>query len=263
LNKGTTEGIEEEIKFVKELNSNKESKIWLKLGISLDRKKLFAIHVTGHKWGKINESKIKPKADVYIAYGDINPEYVKQKDFYLTESDVEKFKLRKIEFSGISIKRADSERYQILKMNPSTFKKVFGSFELGAGASIYCKRKEELNKNSSVLKGWQTNWKKFEKFFYFIPEIEKLNDVNTNPNTRLEIAKKVKEYATKKIEEIIHQNEEISKFVFQGIGNFEEPYTANWLYEKGEIKKAGPMPFVVTTGSGRSHGDFTIVVKPK
>lgn len=257
------EGTEEEIKFVKELNSNKENKIWSMFGIELDRNKLFGIHVTEHKMGKINESKIKPKADVYIAHGDIDQKYLKQKNFYLTEADVEKFKLTRIEFSGISIKRADSERYQILKMNPSTFKKIFGSLDLGAGAAIYCKRKEELNKNSSVLKGWQTNWENFEKFFKFIPGTEKLKDPDEKTDLRLDIAKKIKEYSTKLIEKMIKENDKISKFVFQGIGNFEEPYTAHWFYEKGEMKKAGPIPYVVTTGSGRTHGDFTIVVKPK
>lgn len=255
--------MQEEINFVKGLNSNKKSKLWSALETNLGKEKLFAIHVTEHKRGKINESKIKPKADVYIAYGNVDQKYLEKRDFYLDESDVEKFGLKKIEFSGISIKRVDSERYQILKMNPSTFKKIFGSFELGAGASIYCKKKEELSKNISVLKGWRTNWEDFEKFFRFIHGIEKIKDQKIDPNIRLGIAKKVKGYATKKIEEMIRKNEEISKFVFQGIGNFEEPYTAHWLYEMGEMKKAGIRSFTITTGSGRSHGDFTIVVKPK
>ena len=39
-------------------------------------------------------------------------------------------------------------KYQIIKINPSSFKKLFSNIELGAGASIYCKNTEELWKNA-------------------------------------------------------------------------------------------------------------------
>lgn len=47
-----------------------------------------------------------------------------------------------------------------------------------------------------------------------------------------------------------------------GIGNFEEPYTAPWLIEDDSLKPNYEIPFNVTTGSGRSKGIFTIVLKP-
>ena len=107
-----------------------------------------------------------------------------------------------------------------------------------------------MKKNGSVLRGWNTDWDKFNEFF----GIEgKLN---------IEDFARIKKYATKKIFDSIDQNREIARFVFRGVGNFEEPFTATWFYEKGDLKKAGKIPFKVTTGSGRSHGDFTIVIKP-
>ena len=69
-------------------------------------------------------------------------------------------------------------------------------------------------------------------------------------------------HATREITNTISKKPEIAKFVFQGIGNFEEPFTASWLYEHDRLKKAGPIHFTVKTGSGRSRGDFTVVVKP-
>jgi len=249
MNKGTLEGTKEEINFVKELNKNKDSKYWKILQLKGDN--CFAIHVTSHKFGKVNSSKIKPKADLFLAKGTVDLRKLKNKKFYLDETDLQHFKLKPLLHTGISIKRIDSYKYQILKMNPSTFKKIFGNYELGAGASIYCKRKEELKKNDSVLKGWKTDWERFLKFF-------KIKD-----RPKIDICNRIKKEATKEIYKIINQNKTISDFIFKGVGNFKEPYTATWFYEKGILKKARKIPFVVTTGSGRSRGDFTIVIKPK
>ena len=70
-------------------------------------------------------------------------------------------------------------------------------------------------------------------------------------------------YSNLKIGEIINNNKEISDFMFNGIGNFEEPFTVHYLYENGELKDNCFIPFKPTTGSGRSKGTFTIVIKPK
>jgi hypothetical protein len=59
------------------------------------------------------------------------------------------------------------------------------------------------------------------------------------------------------------ESREISDLVFKGIGNFEEPFTAHWIIENDEVKENYYVPFSVTTGSGRSKGIFTVVLKPK
>jgi len=260
MNKGQPEGTEEEINFVKVLNRKEKKEFWRILGLDPDGH--FAIHVISHKFGKINGSKIKPKADIYIAEGSVDIPGLAKADFYLDENSVGRFSLKPVPETGISVKRVDSTRYQILKMNPNTFKTVFGSYELGAGASIYCSKKEELEKNPEVLAGWNIDWEKFEKVFGRIANVRALKDRKTPPEIRLSAAKKIKAFSNKKIELQIDDNKKISEFVFQGIGNFEEPYTAYWLYEHGSLKNAGRIPFVVTTGSGRSKGDFTVVIKP-
>lgn len=260
---GTKEGTEEEISFVKLMNSDKKHRFWKVLGIDYDTEDLFAVHVKKEKYGKINEAKVKTKADVIICRGRIGREVLKEKDFYLDESDITRYNLKELDKTGISVKRRDSYRYQILKMNPTTFKKIFGNTELGAGASIYCTRAGELEKNNSVLKGWKTDWAGFEKYFSFIKNVCLLKDKTAQPETRLSIAKEIKAYSNGKIHRHIDENKQISDFVFMGMGNFDEPFTATWLFEKGDMKKAGPIDFVVTTGSGRSHGDFTVVIKPK
>jgi hypothetical protein len=259
MNKGTLEGTEEEIQFVKNMNQKNDLNFWKIL--NLTPQDHYAVHCSRKIFGKINNSKILPKADVYFAKGNVDAQLIKTKDFYLNEDDCKKLELTKISTTGVSIKRIDSKKYQILKMAPSTFEKIFGSFELGAGASVYCQSKEELSKNTSVLTGWKTNWEKFILFFKFIKNINHLNDKNYSaPRTTL---KEIKNWSNKEISNKINQNKAISDFVFKGIGNFEEPYIATWILLKNDLQPNKATPFVVTTGSGRSKGDFTIVIKPK
>lgn len=263
MNKGTKEGTDEEIKFVRTLNKDKVNEIWSKLIPSTDSSNdFYMIHVCGGQYGKINSEKIKPKADVYVAKGHIEEGYLKKKNYYLDEKDVDLLGLSKCDNTGISIKRTDSSQYQIMKISPNTFKKLFGSFELGAGASIFCKRTDDLEKNGMVLKGWNTNWKEFEEYFNMIGDVVSLKDPSKSSEVRLKIAKKVKDKAAQTIKDKIDRNKWLSDFVFKGVGNFDEPYTIHWIYVHGIFKQAGPEPFKVTTGSGRTHGDFTIVIKP-
>ena len=153
-------GNQQEIIYTQELN--KKNKYWDTLNYNLE--KTFAIHITSKKYGKINESKIQPKADIYFAEGNIPEEYLIQNDYYLTEEDVKKFDLLFIPQSGVSIKLPNS-RFTITKISPNTFIKIFGSNLLGAGASIFCKKEEEFVKNIDVLKGWNVSEKEFISFF--------------------------------------------------------------------------------------------------
>src|SRR3989339_491683 len=232
MNKGTKEGTIEEVNFVKKLNKDKKNLFWNKLINKKDLSEIFAVRVNTKKFGKINGEKVLPKSDVFlIETKDISLEELQKKDFLLEENDLEKIK------------------YKILKMSPNTFKKVFGNYELGAGASIYCNEKE-LEKNKSVLRGWKTNEQEILSFF-------------KEENLNLDSCKRIKTKSNQNIFEMINTIKKISDFVFKGTGNFEEPFLANWFYERGNLSKSEKIPFIITTGSGRSKGVFTLVVKPK
>ena len=60
-----------------------------------------------------------------IASTDFLCELAKGKTLTAAKKLTKMHNLKKIPFSGISVKRADSIRYQILKMNPITFNFVF------------------------------------------------------------------------------------------------------------------------------------------
>src|SRR3989339_436036 len=225
MNKGTKEGTIEEVNFVKKLNKDKKNLFWNKLINKKDLSEIFAVRVNTKKFGKINGEKVLPKSDVFlIETKDISLEELQKKDFLLEENDLEKIKFKIIPESGISIKRIDSIKYQILKMSPNTFK--------------------------NVLRGWKTNEQEILSFF-------------KEENLNLDSCKRIKTKSNQNIFEMINTIKKISDFVFKGTGNFEEPFLANWFYERGNLSKSEKIPFIITTGSGRSKGVFTLVVKPK
>jgi len=257
-NKGTKEGTAQEIEFVKLLNRKEDLSYWDTL--SLNSNNHYAIRVISKKYGKLNESKVLPKADVFIAKGSVDSDYLASKDYFLDEKDVNKFDLEPISGSGISIKRADSKQYQIMKMSPSTFKKLFGSNILASGASIYCNQELEFSKNSQLLEAWGVSQREFIDYFN---QALGINLISVTDSTSKENLKQIKSFSNKEIAKIINTNKSISDFIFFGIGNFEEPFTAYWLFEYGEFKANYVIPFTVTTGSGRSKGVYTLVLKPK
>lgn len=258
MNKGTQAGTAEEVNFTKILNKKNDKSFWNQL--NLDPENHWAIRVISYKYGLINAANILPKADVFIAKGFIPDEYLKNNDYFLDEDDVERFGLVAVEKTGISIKRKDSRKYQIMKMSPSTFEKVFGSNLLSAGASIYCSRDHELIKNKDVLSGWGVDENVFLDYFNSNLElkINSVSDISTKHGL-----KKIKKYSNFSIKKIIKETSIVSDFVFFGIGNFSEPFTARWIYKHGKFEINRVIPFNVTTGSGRSKGIYTIVIKPK
>ena len=251
-------GKEAEINFTKLLNQKKNLKYWHTL--QLTPKNHYAIQIKYQKYGMVNQKKVWVKADVFIAKGTIPQNYLQNNNYYLDEDDVIKFKLQAVPLSGISIKQQTSNSYSIAKISPTTFKKLFHSNILGAGASLYYKKKKKLKYNPKILKGWGISEKEF--FTYYTKHLFFKISSLTNPNCQA-CLKKIKRYAKKEIALQIKTHSAISNFLFFGVGNFQEPFTAPWIYKHGELKKNSITPFSITTGSGRSKGRFTIVIKPK
>ena len=256
-----TAGADAENDLVKELNKNKKDPRWKILGI-IDTTDHFIIHVNKKVISKMTNSKVNPKADVYIARGTLQQSLV-EKEFFLTDNDVEKDNLSKISGTGISIKRPGSNSYTIHKWTPDSFEKTFGSYNLGAGVSIFRQNEEELVKNDTLLVGWKTSWDSFEKYFSNISDIKLLKNSQVSGEQRKNIAKKVSEYSTKIVTEKIKCNKHIQDHIFCGSTNFDEPYNATWFYSNQTLIKATKIPFSITTGSGRTKGDYTVVIKPK
>ena len=248
----------QEIEFVQMLNKKEKLGYWARVGI--EPKGHYAIRVQYQKYGELNRRKVWAKADAFVAKGVVPQNYLEQNNYYLNEDDVKKFQLTPLKGSGISIKQVDSKAYQIMKMSPSTFKKLFGSNILAAGASLYYRKKKKLKHNEKILKAWNITTEEF--YAYFAEKLKLPINSITHINCQ-KCLKKIKRYSNKQIAKKIKANKEISNFIFFGIGNFKEPFTATWLFEHGELQRNYLIPFSVSTGSGRSRGECTIVIKPK
>ena len=256
--KGTYDGDIDEIKFVAEFNSNK-NKFKEYLSQFSQYQNLWMVRVTTKQLSQLSGKKVFTRSDCYLANIDSDlTKLLEEQDYYLSEDILDKRKIpyEKVPFSGISVKMTTSKNFQILKTGPNSFYILFKSYELGAGASLFCMREIELEKNLELINGWKSSVERMTAYFE--------NFTKCNPNFYLdqEICKNIKNYSCSEIKHMIEESTELQKKIFNGIGLYEEPYTAFYFYHGNDLSKLTTIPFNVTTGSGRSKGDYTIVLKP-
>lgn len=262
-------GFNNEIDFVKFNNKNKNltNSIWNFLisdtNLNIVLTNTFLIRVSKKVPSTIHSTKINPKSDIYLATGSIPEEYLLANDYFLDEKDIEKFSMTILNFSGISLKKPDSKNYQILKISPKPFAKIIGPYELGAGASVYCQKENEIYKNLELIIGWKSSLNSFKNYFSHIENINLIDDPTISNLEKLSIYKKIKTFSIKEIEAIVINDSKISNIVFKGESIFDEPYVAHYLVTHGIIKKNSSYDFSVTTGSGRSKGIYTLEFKPR
>ncbi len=249
--KGTYEGDKFVEKFISEINNGNREILNNNFN---NYKKIYAVKVNEFIHSKVLEKKVAAKSDVIICEGSINKEELKKLNYILELNHIKDFDLNIIPLSGISIKLKESKKYTYSKMGASIFKKLFKTNLLAAGASIYINEKEK-RKNEKILKGWGISEKEFENFYE-----NKIDDFNINDIRKL---KKIKSLSNHLIKNQIKNTLYLQEFIFQGKHNFEDPFFASYLYNnKGfKIVNLNNYEFNVTTGSGRSKGNYTIVIK--
>ena len=261
--RGTEEGNLDEISSVVFFNRDPENSAfaqYLSL-IKTSPEKTLLVRVTTKQYSKLSEQKVMTRADAYAikVLDDRMYDVLEQNEFYLDETILLSYQTYFvfIPYSGISIKLHGSSNYQLLKLTPNSFNKLFDSYELGAAASLFCQNEEELLQNMSVLDGWKTNIEKFKDSF----PVFKVNA--TLLVSSVALCKQLKKYATEQIRELIEGSTLLQKKIFNGIELYDEPYPAYYFMQSNVIKVLKYVEYVITTGSGRSHGDYTIVLKPR
>ena len=144
--KGTYDGDIDEIKFVALFNSDKKKfeKYLNNFGVYSN---LWMVRVTTKQMSKLSGKKVFTRSDSYLVSIDSDiSKLLEINDYYLSEDLLIKNNIAytKIPYSGVSVKMTTSKSFQILKTGPNSFKTLFGSYELGAGASLFCMRENEL-----------------------------------------------------------------------------------------------------------------------
>ena len=229
--------------------------------IQKDSEKILLIRVTTKQFSKLSNQKVMTRADAYAieVLDDRLFDVLELNGFYLDEDIIADYTeyYQLIACSGLSIKLDDSKSYQLLKLTPNSFNQMFGNYELGFGASVFCQNADELPKNMALLSGWHTSIDKVRQSFG-IPAL-----TEQSLTTSIDLCKSIKKYSIERITMLVTGNRELQLMIFNGIGLYEEPYTAWYFMQNRKIIRLTVIPFAVTTGSGRSHGDYTIVFKPR
>lgn len=260
MSRGTHEGIANEFAFVSYFNSNKSNYSDYLVNFSKDFKNLYLVRVTSKQYSTLSEMDVPTRADAYIIYSNDKNilDLLRSSGNFLTEDLLygKRINFSKVKGSGISIKMEDSH-FQILKLVPKSFFKLFNNFELGAGASLYVENQLDLPKNINIIDGWNSSSDRMNQYFYFLTK--KKVDFLTDQSG----CNQIKDFSNKEISKMIISSKDLQDKIFKGLGIYEEPYIAWFFSSNLKIIKLNLIPFSVTTGSGRSRGDYTIVLKPK
>ncbi len=263
-NRGTADGDIQEKEIVANFNTNKFSNLFRDYVLNFPNYRIdeiYMIRVTTEQFSRLCNQQVKTRSDAYLIHSNDKflASLLQKHNNYLDEGIIKNSGIlySPIIYSGLSIKLSDASKYQILKLTPISFKTLFGVSELGAGASLYCLEEYELCKNSDLIRGWHSTEERMVSYFSEI--------IKEAPHFYLNkvLCKRVKNYSEKEIANIIDSSKDLQQKIFNGITLYNEPYTAYYIYHNNSIKKLEYIPYSVTTGSGRSKGKYTIVLKPR
>ncbi len=260
---GTYEGDLSEKASVISFNRNPESSAFASYlrSIHMDADNVLLIRVTTNQLSRLSNQVVKTRADAY-AIEIIDPriyDLLEENGFYLDEDILDGYDeyYRCVEKSGISIKRDNSENYTLIKLTPNSFNELFGTYVLGYGASIFCKNSSELHFNIPLLEGWHVTIEDLQDYF----DTELINEQSLVSS--LEICKDIKDKCIERIKTTIDGSPRLQSIIFNGKDIYDEPYSAFFFMQNNLIRTIGYIPYSVTTGSGRSHGQYSIVLKPR
>ena len=229
--------------------------------INVDANSVLLIRVTTNQMSRLSNQRVKTRADAYAieVIDHVIYDLLEENDFYLDETILDGYDnlYRCIEKSGISIKKDDSDSYSLIKLTPNSFNELFGNYVLGYGASLFVKRNSELYLNEQLLAGWHVSIEEVQDYYGS-------NIVNLHSLTHdLELCKNIKDLSIRRIKDCIDGSLRIQSIIFNGKEIYDEPYTAFFFMQNNIIRLLTYIPYSITTGSGRSHGDYSIVLKPR
>lgn len=259
-NYGTTIGDKSEFDISRNLNKNKNGSFWKVLNKNLnlaDVKNKYIVKVDHRVLSKISNQKVLGKSDAYlIESSEITQNFLLNNNYELTEKLLEREKIdyNIISESGISVKRIDSKSFSIVKMTLKSFNAYFKNYLQNpnlyfAGAILYTSEKE-IHKNIQIIHNLQ------------VEKSELLDLVNQNV-FNVETYKKIRSYCIQKINNIITGNLELKERLFTGKHVYPSPYYINFITKNGKLTDETIYDYYITTGSGRSKGTYTLVLKPR
>lgn len=259
VNLGTFYGDKTEFDISSDFNKNKDKKKWEPLiDLVAEPSKTYMVKVSTKQKSSLSNRKVNTKSDAFLIESEIPYSKLLENQFILTEDDISKFEYKKVAESGISVKRPDSRSYTIQKFTKDSFYKAFASYldnvEFVFYGNLIYVDPRQIDKNTVMANDLKISLEDFIKFFISSGEVSDLQNIE-----KLTYIKKASQDV---VIEAIKNNKELANSIFKGKGWFEEPYVANYIYEDSTLKNNLITDFTVTTGSGRSSGKYSIIIKP-
>lgn len=258
---GTFLGNLEEYGLSQILNKNKNNSMWkILLPEVNDFSDYYLIKVSTNQLSSLSGKKVKTKSDAYVVKIPFSHRYLLGKDHILDENDIKGLKYELQHGTGISIKMKESKNYTFQKFTKNSFCKAFENIPdiefWFISLLIYSADKERF-KNSRIISdlGYTID--------SYLSKVRLLMNIDISAADSSSFWDKVRKCAQSKIKREIQGNKELAENIFMGKHWFQSPYHADFLYERGALKKNEVVDFSITTGSGRSSGKYTIEIIPK
>lgn len=256
---GTFFGDLEEFDLSKKLNSNKNNSMWkILFPQEHNFEKYFVVKVSSNQYSNLSEKYVKTKSDAYVIKADLDRNFLLSKEFALNENDIKNIKYEIQNDTGISIKIKNSTNFTYQKFTTKSFCKAFKELEkpiLWFISLLLYSKENELYKNEKIITDNGYAIQNYQNEIYKTTNI--LFD-NTTKSCDL-----IRKFAQEKINKMIKENLELAENIFLGKQWFSSPYHANFIYKNGTLNKNKIPDFIITTGSGRTKGKYSIEIKPK
>lgn len=257
----TFKGDSEEFDLSRLMNKNKNSKLWKAILPNEPADNYYIVKVTNKPKSKLSGKKVFSKSDAYIIKSNLSEKFLLEKEYIITEKDLNSIDYKIVNNTGISIKIKSSLKYTIQKFTKESFIKAFGNEinnieEILFSLLIYSNTKE-IYKNYKIALDFNIDYDDF------ICRMEKKYKIDSKNNQK-NFLDRIRKDAQKIISNKIKNNIILKEAIFKGKYWFEDPYYAEFIYIYGDIKKNIPNDdFIITTGSGRSKGKYSIEIKPR
>ncbi|MCD7809788.1 MAG: hypothetical protein LUH02_10620 [Erysipelotrichaceae bacterium] len=257
-NKGTFIGDMEEYDISKVMNRYKNHKNWKVFDLN-DNKDVYVVRVDKKIFSHLSEKKVNPKSDAYLIRARILKEFLLEKEYLIKETDLDCIDYKPINGTGISVKERKSRNFTYQKLTRNSFVKVFSRYVentlyVFAGLLLYSDSKQ-MYKNEKILNDLNVDINDFCRYTkkFGLINFDLLNSEHVDF-----LRKTLQDF----IKNTIETHTELKESLFLGKNYFDEPYCVNYILKNGSLTTEVYSDYKITTGSGRSKGNYTIIIKP-
>lgn len=267
-NLGTREGEREEYLLSASMNKNKNHRFWKAMKIDTNSGNYYVVTVEGNKFSQNVNKFVRCKSDNFVIRTKvpIPKDDLLENEYIIKESYLNKLNRQSFDIlpdSGISVKRPNSNHFTITKLTRNSFINAFERY-LEYPEFIFCglvlyHTKKSVSDNYKLIQRLGIEDRLDEFFSFFKSEYGIVANSIIDEMMISQINKKCKIAVVNAIE----NNQSLKLALFTGKGFFDAPYYINYVLKNGELSKDVFMPYYIDNGSGRSKGNFTIIIKPK